>query len=92
VAGFVSFRLYGSTLGGEWLPLFKKASGCSSEDKAADVGYVRNSAGLDRSHRADIEELDEKPKANQKSGWDKGDTDKYEDDQKRPNLIARICH
>ena len=34
----------------------------SSEDKAADVGQVRDSAGLHMRHSARVEQLGEKPK------------------------------
>jgi len=60
-----------SCLGGEPPRVPQKTRGNSYKDSAGNISYVSHAAGLDRCHRPDIRDLDEKPEADEKGrNWE----------------------
>ena len=64
--------------------------GESSEEEAADVGHVGYASMLDGSYRAYVEELDEKPDADEKDGRNVGDADEEEEEEDRADAVVGI--
>ena len=75
---------------GDSTGVFEPTGSGSSEDKAANMRQVCHAAGLHVCDSAGVEELSEKPKADQESRGDEADSPEHEDKQKRANLIPRI--
>lgn len=74
------------------LRVLEETGGDGSEDKSTDVRQVSDSSGLYLRDRPCMNELGEKPEANQECCWNHGDARENKKEQNGFDLVAGISH